>query len=349
MSEIPSSDRGAGSRDDRPAATMAMDVDGDLSGTRENSSHGIVERLSPRDLIFALIVVTVWGSNFVVVHWGLQRVPPLTLAALRFLFSGFPAVLLVRRPRTSLLSLAGFGICLGVGQFGLLFLAMRSSITPALAALVLQMQAFFTVLLAAALLREALRLQTVFALLIAGAGIALIAWKAGGFATPAGLMLVLLAALAWAACNLIARSAQTTQMLAFVAWSSVFATPPLIALALLVEGPRALLTIVSRPDPVVVGVVFWQSAANTLLGYGLWNWLLNRYSAAQVAPLSLLVPVIAMAFAWLLIGEALQTWKLVACVLVLAGLATNQLGAQLSRRASAAKRRRSTVDRPQTR
>jgi len=283
--------------------------------------------LSPRDLLLALVVVTVWGSNFVVVHWGLMRVPPLTLAALRFLFSAFPAIFIVRRPRVPWHNLCAFGLCLGVGQFGLLFFAMRASITPALAALVLQMQAFFTLLLAAALLREPVRPRNLVALLIAGSGIALIAAEAGGYATPLGLVLVLLAALAWAICNLIARASGTTNMLAYVAWSSLFAAPPLCGIALLLEGGAPLIRQFAHPDPVVIGVIFWQSAANTLLGYGLWNWLLNRYSAAQVAPLSLLVPVIATAFAWLLIGEALQGWKLLACGLILGGLAVNQFGA----------------------
>ena len=282
--------------------------------------------LSPRDLLLALLVVTVWGSNFVVVHWGLMRVPPLTLAALRFLFSALPAVFLVRRPNVSWRNLCAFGLTLGVGQFGLLFIAMRASITPALAALVLQMQAFFTLFLAAFLLRERLRAHNLIALAIAGSGILLIACRAGGFATATGLALVLLAALAWAICNLVARSAGTTHMLAYVAWSSLFAVPPLFGIALFVEGSDPLLHVFSRPDPIVVGVVFWQAAANTLLGYGLWNWLLNRYSAAQVAPLSLLVPVIATFLAWLLIGEALQGWKLLACVLILGGLAANQFG-----------------------
>jgi O-acetylserine/cysteine efflux transporter len=289
--------------------------------------------LSPRDLLLALLAVCVWGSNFVVVRWGLDRVPPFTLAALRFLFSAFPAVLLVRKPPATWINIAAFGMILGFGQFGLLFLGMRIGITPALASLVLQMQAFFTVGLAALLVREALRINNLVALALAAGGLVVIAMNGGNSATPEGLTLVLVAALAWATCNMIARSAGTSRMVAYMAWSSLFAAPPLLACALILEGAQPLAATLARPGLPMVAIIFWQSAMNTLLAYGIWNSLLTRYRAAQVAPLSLLVPIVAILFSTLLIHERLQDWKLLACGLILGGLAINQFGAVRSRRA----------------
>lgn len=288
--------------------------------------------LAARDLVLALLAVSIWASNFVVIRWGLDRVPPFTLATFRFLFSAFPAVFFVRRPSVPWRNLVAFGAILGFGQFGMLFLGMRVGITPALASLVVQMQAFFTVALAALLMREALSRRTLLALAVAGAGLAVIALKGGHSATPAGLALVLTAAVAWATCNLIARSAGTHRVVAYMAWSGLFATLPLLLCTLLLEGAQPLLRTLSHPDPAMIGIVFWQSAMNTLIAYAIWNSLLTRYSAARVAPLSLLVPIIATVLAWLLIGEQLQPWKLLACALVLAGLAINQFGGVRFRR-----------------
>lgn len=290
------------------------------------SVGGRASRLSPADLLLALAVIVVWSSNFVVGWWGLQRVPPLALATLRFALSAFPAVLLIRRPAVSWASLVAFGAIMGLGQFGFLNLALRSSITPILTSIVVQMQAFFTVLLAALLLRERIGLHSVLALAIAAAGLGLIGVEAGAGATPTGIVLILFAALSWAGCNVIARASGATDMLAYVAWSCVFAVPPLLVLSLMVEGPDAFLDVFRHPSPGVAGVVIWQAAANTLFGYAVWNRLLARYQAASVAPLTLLVPVVTAVLAAVLLGEALQAWKIAACALVLLGLAVNQFG-----------------------
>src|SRR5690606_5595907 len=99
-------------------------------------------------LLLALAIVAVWGTNFVVIRWGLDGLPPFLFATLRFAFSALPWLLFVPRPKVGWRPLAAFGVLLGVGQFGLLFLAMRGSISPGMASLVVQMQVFFTIGLA---------------------------------------------------------------------------------------------------------------------------------------------------------------------------------------------------------
>lgn len=49
-------------------------------------------------LLLALAVVFVWGTNFVVIKWGLADLPPLLFATLRFTLSAFPLLLFVKRP-----------------------------------------------------------------------------------------------------------------------------------------------------------------------------------------------------------------------------------------------------------
>ena len=105
-------------------------------------------------LLLALAVVAVWGTNFVVIKWGLAELPPFLFATLRFALSAFPLLLFVRRPAVAWRKLAAFGVLLGVGQFGVLFYAMRADISPGLASLAIQIQVFFTIGLAMAFERE---------------------------------------------------------------------------------------------------------------------------------------------------------------------------------------------------
>ena len=287
--------------------------------------------LPPRHLLLALAVVAVWGTNFVVIKAALDTLPPLLLATLRFGLAFVPAALFVKRPAVAWRTLAAYGVLIGAGQFGLLFIAMRADITPGLASLVIQVQVFFTIGLAMLVAGERLRGHQGVALALAAVGLALIAAHTDAATTPLGLALVLLAALAWAAGNLVGRSAGRINMLGFMVWSSLFAVPPLALLSLWIEGPQAIAQGLAAADASVWAAVLWQSLANVLFGYAAWAWLLARHPAATVTPMALLVPVFGIGASALLLGEPLPAWKVGAAALVIGGLALNLLWPRLAR------------------
>ncbi|ODT87155.1 EamA family transporter [Phenylobacterium sp. SCN 70-31] len=283
------------------------------------------DALPPLHLLLALAVVAVWGTNFVVIKWGLEAFPPLTFAALRFTFALLPAVFFLKRPDVPWRNLATYGVLIGVGQFGVLYIAMTQWISPGLASLVVQVQAFFTIGFAMLLAGERVRTYQIAALTLAGGGLAWLLTHTDGDATPLGLALVLFAALAWAGGNTAQRAAGPINVLAYVVWASLFSAPPLIALALVLEGWPAVSQSIAHATAAAWAAVAWQSVGNTIFGYSAWAWLLARHPAASIAPLALLVPVFGMgASAWLL-GESLASWKLTAAALVLSGLALNTL------------------------
>ncbi len=272
-------------------------------------------------LLLALAVVFVWGTNFVVIRWGLDGMPPFLFATLRFALSALPWVLFMPRPAVPWRTLAAFGVLLGVGQFGLLYLAIQEHISPGLASLVIQLQVFFTIGLSLVILKERVRGFQVVGLLLALSGLTLIALNLGVQVTWLGLGLILAAAFFWACANVVVKSAGQVNMLHFVVWSSLFAVPPLLALSLLFEGPTAIRHALHTANAATWATVLWQAIGNSLFGYGAWNWLLSRHPAATVTPMALLVPLFGMGSSALLLGESMPGWKLGACALVLGGLA----------------------------
>jgi O-acetylserine/cysteine efflux transporter len=150
--------------------------------------------MTPLHLGAALLMVALWGFNFVVMRWGLDQVPPLTLSALRFGLAAFPALLLVRPPRASWPLVAGYGLFAFSGQFSLLFTGMAVGMPTGLASLVIQIQAFFTIGLAALLTGERPRAAQIAGALLAGSGVLLVALHLGG-GSRLGLLLIVLAAL----------------------------------------------------------------------------------------------------------------------------------------------------------
>jgi O-acetylserine/cysteine efflux transporter len=278
-------------------------------------------------LLLALCVVAIWGTNFVVIRCGLDAFAPYTFAALRYTFSFLPFIFFIPKPAMNWGKLAAFGVLIGVGQFGLLFWAMRSDISPGLASLVIQSQVFFTMALSALIYRDRLKaLQwPAFALAIAGLAVVASHVSSKSGVTAFGVMLVIFAALAWSACNLIARAAGRVDALGFMVWSSPFAAVPLWIISLLQNGPQQVGDSLAHAGAVPWLAVAWQAIANTLFGYGAWNWLLARYSASVVTPTALLVPVFGMTASALALHEGLPAWKLGAAALVMGGLAVNLL------------------------
>jgi len=288
--------------------------------------HG---RLPWRHGLLALGVVAVWGTNFVVIKFALGTLPPLLFATLRFACALLPAVFFLPRPKVAWCNLAAYGVLIGAGQFGVMFMAMDGHISPGLASLVIQTQVFFTVGLAMVLARERLQRLQVVALALGAAGLAVIVMHTDGSTSPLGLAMTLVAALCWAAGNLVSQQAGRVHMVAYVVWGSLFSLLPLAALTLAFEGPGRIGAALARADLASWAAVVWQAVGNTLFGYAAWAWLLARHPAATVVPMALLVPVFGMGASALWLGEALPAWKLLAAALVIAGLALNLLGPQL--------------------
>jgi O-acetylserine/cysteine efflux transporter len=282
-----------------------------------------------RHFLLALAVVAVWGTNFVVIKLALGHMPPLLFATLRFAVAVLPAIFFLPRPAVGWGNLAAYGLLIGVGQFGLLFVAMNGHISPGLASLVIQVQVFFTIGLAMYLSGERLQRMQWLALALATGGIATIVMHTDGSTTVLGLGLILLAAMSWAGGNIVSRRAGQVNMVAYVVWSSLFAVPPLLVLTVTMEGWDAVTAGLRQADAATWGAVAWQAWGNSLFGYAAWGWLLARYPAATITPMALLVPLFGMGSSALLLGEGLPAWKLSAAALVMGGLALNLLWPRL--------------------
>ena len=279
--------------------------------------------LSLPHLILALLVTLVWGSNFVVIHIGLEHFPPILFAALRFFFVFFPLCFFLKRPNVPLKDIALYGILVGGGQFGLLFSAMKLGLSPGLASLIMQVQVFFTIGLAMIIANEKVAKYQIFALLMAASGLVVIAMNGGGEATPIALLLAISGSFCWACSNMIVRKSPQVNMLAYVVWGGVFAFLPLLAYSFLAEGSAKIMASIVAAPPEAWAALAWQSIGNSMFGYAAWGFLLGRYKAATITPIALLIPISGIGASVIFLHEQLQDWKIIAAILVMTGLAIN--------------------------
>jgi O-acetylserine/cysteine efflux transporter len=275
--------------------------------------------MSPRHGLVAIFIAMVWGVNFVVLDYGLREFPPLLLAALRFAVVGAFAPFLPR-PRAGLALVVTVGMVLFAFQFGLLFSGMAAGVPAGLAAVALQVQAPLSLLLGAWLLREHPSARQVAGTCVALLGIILLVEPAQGGPPLLGLALIFGAGLSWAVGNLILRRIEAPDMMGLVAWISLVPPLPLLALSSWIDGPATIHRALSEASWAGLGSVLYVALGATLFAYGVWGRLLRIYSAATVAPFSILALPFAILSAFLLLGEQLSAAQMVASALVLAGL-----------------------------
>ncbi|WP_314417204.1 O-acetylserine/cysteine exporter [Pseudescherichia vulneris] len=291
--------------------------------------------MTRKDGLLALLVVVVWGLNFVVIKVGLHNMPPLMLAGLRFVLVAFPALLFVARPKVPLRLLLGYGLTISFGQFAFLFSAIKFGMPAGLASLVLQAQAFFTIVLGAATFGERLQLKQVLGITLAIFGVLVLAESSlnGQDVTVLGFMLTLAAAFSWACGNIfnkkIMQHSSRPAVMSLVVWSALIPVVPFMVASLIFDGPALMLQSLVQIDITTVLSLIYLAFVATIIGYGIWGTLLGRYETWRVAPLSLLVPVVGMASAALLLGETLNGLQLLGAALIMAGLYINIFGFRL--------------------
>ena len=294
-----------------------------------------------RDLILALLVVIVWGANFTVIKLGLAGLPPMLLVALRYTFAAVPAIFFVKRPDIGWKYIIAYGMAVGVGQFSCLFYAMNIGMPAGTSSVILQSQVFFTLIFAAVLLKEHLRIFHALGVIISAIGLFFISGNIGSgqmSSLPLGaLFLTLLAAAFWGISNIIVRFAskqaasqgKTIDMFGLVVWSSLVPPLPLFIFALILDSPETLLNILLGLSGQSIFAILYLSFLATLFGFGLWSFLLSKYPAGKVAPLSLLVPITGLITARAVLGEQLMPIQWLGCGIIILGLIISNFGSNI--------------------
>lgn len=296
--------------------------------------------MTRKDGFLAMLVVLAWGFNFVVIKLGLHNMPPLLLAGLRFMLVAFPALFFVPRPVIPLRLMLGYGLTISFGQFALLFSAIHLGMPAGLASLVLQAQAFFTIIFGAFVFGERLQMRQIVGISLAVFGIlVLIEGSFSGAPVPLiGFMLTLAAACCWAIGNIFNKKImmleQRPAILSLVVWSALIPIIPFFAASLLIDGQDAMIKSLLEIDLMTIASLIYLAFVASIIGYGIWGALLGRYETWRVAPLSLLVPVVGIASSALLLDEHLSVLQMIGAMMVMFGLYINIFGLRFRRRVS---------------
>lgn len=270
--------------------------------------------MTTKDFLALLAVVSIWGFNFVPSEIALREFTPNQLGAARFLLVAFPAVFFIARPQIPTKWLVWYGATQGVGQFSLLFVALKFGMTASLASVLMQCQIFFTAIIGFVLLKETLSKALMIGMGMAALGLICFAISVLGATgtqdvTVVGLLLTLAASSMWAASNIVVRQVQVTgasySPLSLLAWSSLVSAVVFMVL-IPFDAPETRWQWL-QASPLAWLSVLYLALFSTGVAYGLWTLLLTKYQASQVAPFSLGVPVVGLLSGIVFLGEQV-TW-----------------------------------------
>ncbi|WP_448564578.1 EamA family transporter [Thalassotalea ganghwensis] len=291
--------------------------------------------MSLKDSLLGVLIIFIWGFNFTVIAWGVTDIPPLLLGALRFLTIALVGSLFIRKPLIPWRWMALYALTLCFGQFAFLFSAMAFGMPAGLASLVLQSQAIFTILFSALMLKEVIKAPQLIAMMVAGAGLAVIGYsQTNSSMTLIGFVFTICAAISWATGNVINRKINQQGYQAnigLVVWSSWVAFIPFLLASVIIETPAGILSALSNITTSAIAVVMYLAFAASILAYSLWSYLLQHYPAGQVAPLTLGVPVVGLMSAAFFLNESLNGMQVYGGLLVMFGLLINSMSGRYTR------------------
>ncbi len=285
--------------------------------------------LPPKHLLLVLLIVLIWGVNFVAVYIGLKTFPPFLLSALRFGLSALPWVFFMPRPKGSVKLIVYYGLFNFALQFGFIFTGIHLGISPGLASLVLQIQVFFSMGLAFLFFHDRPSPFKIAGSLISFIGIGIVGYHVDGGSTFMGLILMLLAALSWAAGNMFTKKIHSESPLALVVWGNLAAFPVMALVSYLFEGPLVIQNSLQNMSWPAIAAVCYIVYFSTHIGYGAWGFLMKSYSTSVVVPFTLLVPVVGFMSSAIYLGEEIQSWKILASLFILGGLIFGLLEKQI--------------------
>jgi O-acetylserine/cysteine efflux transporter len=276
--------------------------------------------MKPSDVFLAVLVAVIWGLGFVATRFALDELPPGLMTAMRFAIAAVPC-LFVRRPNVSWTVLIAISFTLFLGQFLAQSWAIAHDVPVGLASVIVQSQALFTVAFAALAFGEIPTRFQIAGISVAAIGLLMICGTVGFDFSVEAFAVLLTSPISFAIGNLLLRRAKGAPMFDLFAWLCLVAAIPLLAFALLSDGPQATAHALWQMSPTGMVSMLFIGAISTCVAYWLWGRLLRDYTAAQVVPFALLVPFVGAGASSLVFGERFGPLRLAGMVTVVCGIA----------------------------
>lgn len=259
--------------------------------------------MTPVHIALTVFVILIWGFNFVVAKTGLEVFPPLFMMALRFGFVALMLVWFAPRPRGMWKDIAILSVTMGSLHFSLMFVGL-TNVAASIASIAIQLQVPIAAILAAILFKDYFGWRRGLGMALAFVGIIIVGGAPTVRTDLVYLLLVIGASAVWAVGNIQVKRLKRIDGRALNAWISLLAAPQLLLASLVLEeGQIAALT---NAGWLEWGAIAYMSIIVTVIGYGIWYFMIDKYSTNQTMPFTLLVPFVGVLSGVTVLGEPMS-------------------------------------------
>ncbi len=274
-----------------------------------------------------LILCGIWGSTWLFIKLGLEDLPPLTFAGIRFVISCailFPLVwvrhLALPKTRSEWFLVVGTGVMSFSLNYGLVFWA-EQYITSGLAALLQAMLPAFGLILAHIHVpAERMTWVKIAGVVLGVFGVGVVfsnQLAISGRLALAGCVAMVLSAFFAAYSNVLVKThGKNLNPAVLAAFQMLFGLVPLLLYGLTFEGNPLRL----RWTPLAVVCLMYLAVVGTVIAFLMYYWLIQHMDVTKTMLISLVTPVVAVILGMLVLDEQLSWRTLVGGAMIIAGI-----------------------------
>ena len=254
--------------------------------------------MTPSHLLLAIVITLLWGFNFVVTKQGVDLMPPVLFAGLRFLVVAILLLPWLKPVKGQMGRMFWIAMTAGALHFGLILLGFSQTSNVGSVAIAVQINIPFMVLLAVIFLGERIGIYRITGMVIAFAGIMIIGFDPQAFEDPWAFAMVCSGACFFAVSIILMRQLDGGHPMQVQAWVALFSAPFLLAISLMIEDGHAGHML--HANLYGWSLVAYTAIGATIIGHGGMFFLLQRYSVTYLVPVMIAPPVLGVLFGiWL--------------------------------------------------
>lgn len=270
-----------------------------------------------KDFLIGILVSLTWGGNFIMVKLGLDYLPPLLMTFLRFALVTAILLPIAPKPDISWRIITMIAFVLGLVHHGALFIALWLGVDLAIGVIVMQCSVPVTALLGFIFLSEKLNLKSIFGIAVAFCGIIIIVDGPKMTNSAIAITFLIIAVMGLAIFNILVRKIGEFNVISMTAYSGLITAIMLLPLTIILEEPYFYLL---PKIPLIAGLSIFYTALSSIVGFGLWFYLLQRYPVGIVSPFFIFTPICALFFYVIFLGENLTANLIYGSLVTIVGI-----------------------------
>lgn len=274
--------------------------------------------MSLRDILLGISIAILWGANFVASKYGMTQFAPFQFTALRFATVALILLPFVKIPRGNMKNILLLATVLGAGHFGFMIAGMWYGLDIATTVITAQLGVPIACILSAVFLKDRLGMWRISGLIIAFVGIFVVVGTPKVAENLTGFFMVLFGAVGFGGSTIVMKRIRNVNIFSMLAWMSLFSVPQILVLSFIMEDN--FLAHLEAITLLPAAGILYSAIGSTIIAYGLWYYLMNKYEVSQVSPFSLLSPVFGIISGQLFFGEALSMQTLIGGIVVILGV-----------------------------